>query len=136
MNDATFSTDVDVRYRDLDATGHLNNAVYTTYVEQARVAYFDRVVGTTLGTGDAALAGLSLTFERPVRDPLGTVTVTVRTTDVGKTSIDQTHRLEHDGDRIATAEGTTVTLESETGEPRPVPRAWHEAIREFETDPV
>ncbi|PSQ56255.1 acyl-CoA thioesterase [Halobacteriales archaeon SW_7_71_33] len=91
--DAAFSTEVDVRYRDLDAAGHVNNAVYATYVEQARVAYFDRVVGTTLGTGDAALASLSLTFERPVCDPRETVTVTARTTDVGETSVDQRHRL-------------------------------------------
>ena len=133
--DAAFSTEVDVRYRDLDAAGHVNNAVYATYVEQARVAYFCRVVGTTLGTGDAALASLSLTFERPVCDPRGTVTVTARTTDVGETSVDQRHRLLCAGERVATAEATTVTLDA-TGEPRPVPDGWRAAIREFETDPV
>ena len=31
-----FSTDIDVRFRDLDAMGHVNNAVYFTYFEEGR----------------------------------------------------------------------------------------------------
>ena len=31
---------VEVRFRDLDALGHVNNAVYLTYFEQARLAYW------------------------------------------------------------------------------------------------
>lgn len=33
-------TRIDIRYRDLDALGHVNNAAYLTYLEQARVTYF------------------------------------------------------------------------------------------------
>ncbi|MBK6404207.1 MAG: thioesterase family protein [Holophagales bacterium] len=31
---------VEVRFRDLDAMGHVNNAVYLTYFEQARLAFW------------------------------------------------------------------------------------------------
>lgn len=31
-----FTTDIDVRFRDLDAMGHVNNAVYFTYFEEGR----------------------------------------------------------------------------------------------------
>ncbi len=131
MSEFRFSTDVAVRYRDLDAAGHVNNAVYATYVEQARVAYLDRVVGETLGQGSAALASLSLTFEGPVRNPTGTVTVGVRTTALGESSLDQTYRLHHDGDRVATGEATLVAV-GENGDARPMPERWRTAIRAFE----
>tara|TARA_R110002050_G_scaffold300621_3_gene471034 strand:- start:8508 stop:8921 length:414 start_codon:yes stop_codon:yes gene_type:complete len=41
-----FFSPIDIRFRDLDALGHVNNVVYMTYVEQARVRYFDAVFGT------------------------------------------------------------------------------------------
>lgn len=40
-----FTSEIDIRFRDLDALGHVNNVVYMTYVEQARVRYFDHVFG-------------------------------------------------------------------------------------------
>ncbi|MGB0391530.1 MAG: acyl-CoA thioesterase [Salibacteraceae bacterium] len=40
-----FSSDIDIRFRDLDSLGHVNNVVYLTYVEQARIRYFDDVIG-------------------------------------------------------------------------------------------
>lgn len=127
-----FSTTVPVRYRDLDAAGHVNNAVYATYVEQARVDYLERVVGDSLGTGNGALASLELAFEAPVRDPTGAVTVSVRTTALGESSVEQSYRVEHGDDRVATATATLVALDPETGRPRAMPDAWREAIVEYE----
>ncbi len=40
IEDFTFRTDVEVRLRDLDALGQVNAAVYLTYLELARTAYF------------------------------------------------------------------------------------------------
>lgn len=39
-----FTSKIDIRFRDLDALGHVNNAVYLTYVEQARIDYFKAVL--------------------------------------------------------------------------------------------
>ena len=36
---------VEVRFRDLDAIGHINNAVYLTYMESARITWWVRVTG-------------------------------------------------------------------------------------------
>ena len=41
-----FYSPIQIRFRDLDALNHVNNAVYFSYVEQARVEYFDHVIGT------------------------------------------------------------------------------------------
>ena len=35
-----FSTDIDLRFRDVDAMGHVNNAVYFTYFEYGRFKFF------------------------------------------------------------------------------------------------
>jgi len=41
-----FSTDIEVRFRDLDALGHVNNAVYLTYFEIARLHYWKKLFGS------------------------------------------------------------------------------------------
>ena len=43
----TFEHEIDVRFRDCDALGHVNNAVYLTYLEQARFAHWQRLTGTS-----------------------------------------------------------------------------------------
>ena len=47
-----FRVPIDVRFRDLDAFGHVNNAVYFTYLEIARAAYFTAVRGRPHGVDD------------------------------------------------------------------------------------
>ena len=41
-----FSTHIEVRFRDLDALGHVNNAVYLTYFEIARLHYWKKLFGS------------------------------------------------------------------------------------------
>ncbi len=38
-----FSTDIDVRFRDLDALGHVNNAVFFTYFEEGRKNFSKKI---------------------------------------------------------------------------------------------
>jgi acyl-CoA thioester hydrolase len=47
MDGYRFSLELEVRFRDLDALGHVNNAVYLTYFESARMAYWMHVNGQT-----------------------------------------------------------------------------------------
>lgn len=46
MRPFTFSTHIEVRFRDLDALGHVNNAVYLTYFEIARLHYWKELFGS------------------------------------------------------------------------------------------
>ena len=38
---------IQIRWRDLDALGHVNNAVYLTYFELARLTYIRALLGAT-----------------------------------------------------------------------------------------
>ena len=40
-----FRHEVELRFRDLDALGHVNNAVFLTYLESARMAWWMKVRG-------------------------------------------------------------------------------------------
>lgn len=42
-----FTTDIDVRFRDLDAMGHVNNAVVFTYFEMGRINFFGQILKST-----------------------------------------------------------------------------------------
>lgn len=43
----SFTLNIDVRFRDLDALGHVNNAVYFTYFEEGRKSLFQKLFGNT-----------------------------------------------------------------------------------------
>jgi acyl-CoA thioesterase FadM len=53
-----------VRFRDLDGMGHVNNAVFSTYLEQARLAWFGET--TVLPLQDVILARTEIDFRSPV----------------------------------------------------------------------
>ena len=68
MTDANaFSTPIDVRFRDLDAMGHVNNAVFFTYFEQGRLAFFNSASpGDKFPGFDFILAHISCDYLKPV----------------------------------------------------------------------
>ena len=63
---------IDVRFADTDAMGHVNNAVYLTYMELARAGYYREVTGSTFGIGahthdrSFILAEARVTYASPV----------------------------------------------------------------------
>jgi len=64
---AVFSTDIDLRFRDVDAMGHVNNAVYFTYFEYGRLKFFYAESQKEKFPGFAfILAHVSCDFIRPV----------------------------------------------------------------------
>jgi acyl-CoA thioester hydrolase len=59
-----FTFPIEVRFRDLDALGHVNNAVYLTYLESARLAWWRQVTGAdALGM---MLARVEVDYRSPV----------------------------------------------------------------------
>ena len=131
MTDYSFVAAVDVRFRDIDAMGHVNNAVYATYLEEARTAYFDEVLDASLADVDTVLANVALEFRRPIE--LGdVVTVAVRVPELGRSSIPMEYEVRADGEVAATGEAVQVAVDRETGESRPIPDEWREKIESFE----
>lgn len=124
---------VQVRFRDLDALGHVNNAVYLTYFEVARAAYFSRLERDWVERGHFILARAEVDFLRPIHlEDL--VEVGVRVVRIGRSSFDMEYRVEVQGEEAA--RGRTVQVWLEGGRPAPLPEAIRERIRALEGRPL
>lgn len=67
MDGFRFSVEMDVRFRDLDALGHVNNAVYLTYFETARMEFWRRVNDRVDLSGmDMILARAEVDYRSPL----------------------------------------------------------------------
>jgi acyl-CoA thioester hydrolase len=88
---------IEVRFADTDAMGHVNNAVYLTFVETARVGWWTAATGEALEREPGRAEGLILAEgEVAFRSPVffgETVTVESRATRIGRTSLTLEHRM-------------------------------------------
>ena len=123
----TYSTDLEVRFRDLDPMQHVNNAIYSTYLEQARARFSEDVLGVSLAELDTVLAQVEISFERPI-EGVGTVTVDLEVGEVGRSSIPIEYELFSAGERVATASTVQVYFDRETGEAEPIPDHLRERL--------
>jgi acyl-CoA thioester hydrolase len=136
VNDGVFrfSTELEVRWRDVDALGHVNNAVYFTYLEQARVHYVRELGLAPLDPRRIGfiLAEASCAYESPLR-LAEQVTVFARVEHIGHSSFTLDYRVIGTGERLAaTARTVQVCYDYEVGHPIPVPDDWRKAILDFE----
>ncbi len=127
---STYTTAIAVRFRDIDAMGHVNNAVYATYLEQARTAYVRDVLGADLSSIPTVLASLSLEFRRPVLLEDGSVTVEIDVPELGKSSVPMTYEIRTDDGVVAEAESVQVAVDDE-GSSRPIPEEHRTAIESY-----
>lgn len=63
-----FKIQINVRFRDIDGMGHVNNAVYFTYFEEGRKAFFQSIsTGSDLSVFPFILAHIGCDFLSPVK---------------------------------------------------------------------
>lgn len=101
---------VEVEFRHLDPMGHVNNAVFFTYMESARVRYFTKFFEGATSPLDMPLilAEACCTYRSPAffGEPL---TVGCGITEFGNKSFRMAYRIDGDGDRLV-ARGYTVVV--------------------------
>ena len=86
MTAPAYTYPIEVRFRDMDALGHVNNAVYLTYFEAARMAYWMHVTGRPdLSDMDMILARAEVDFRSPLVAP-ESIEVGVGCVSIGRTS--------------------------------------------------
>jgi acyl-CoA thioester hydrolase len=121
-----------VRFRDCDAMGHVNNAVYFTFLEQCRIHWYQHM---------GALPGVTTMVvhaECDYRAPLfmqDEIEIRARMTKVGRTSMTMAYDIVRLSDNLVAAEASTVsvTIDAATHQRIPVPdlaRAWCQSDRE------
>jgi acyl-CoA thioester hydrolase len=137
MAEFRFYCPIEVRYGDLDPQGHLNNAKYLTYIEQARIKYIKHIGlwdgGSFLDIG-IILADVHLTFRSPIHFGQQ-VRVGVRVSRLGTKSLNMEYRLEDASNGQELAHGSTVSVAYNYYERKtiPLPENWRMAITDFES---
>lgn len=128
MTADAFAVELPVRFRDLDPMGHVNNAVYATYLEHARACYFREVVGEPLPTADTVLVHLSIDYRSPIDLDDGAVTVAMWIPRLGESSIPMEYEVRVGDAVAATAETVQVAYDRDADESKPIPGSWRTAI--------
>ena len=100
--------DVELRWRDLDFLGHLNQAVYHELLEEGRGALFEQL-GALDGGFFFVLARVELDHRQEIRRDHGPVTVALRVDAVGRSSVSVAHEIIR-ADGAVAAEGRSVLV--------------------------
>ena len=116
------------KFRDLDPMGHVNNAVFLTYIESARIAFLQDL-GAAQGLEDMNIivARIEIDFRSPVRLD-DEIEISVCASRFGTKSFDLDYALRVDGEVVAEAKSVQVTFDYERGEAIPVPEDWREKL--------
>ena len=114
-----------VRFSDLDGMGHVNNAVYSTYLEQARLAWFG--TDNELPLTDVILARTEIDFRSPLQYG-ETVEIGVRPSRLGTKSFELEHELRVDVRVVAEAKCVLVGYDYERAQTAPIPERWRRRL--------
>lgn len=132
-----------VQWRDLDAMGHVNNAVYANYLENARVAYLDALTGliglAPPGPEDSTLPLSIILAEHTIsyRSPAflrETLLIGSRVTEMGNSSFVMESQIadKKTGRLVATSRAILVHYDYQQSRATPLPAQWRKAISQFE----
>jgi acyl-CoA thioester hydrolase len=127
-------TRLEVRFRDIDAFEHVNNASFFTYMEEARIKYILEVIKIEeVERLPLILAAVQIDFRKPIL--FGQVVeIGTRVDWIGRTSFSMSHRLTATPDDRLVAEAATVLVcyDYAAAGAMPVPDGWRSAFGEWE----
>lgn len=120
---------IELRWRDLDAFNHVNNSNFMTYLEEARIRWFDSL-GEAWVTDDYAplLAAVQMNYRVPIPYP-SSIVVELHAERVGNSSVTVGHRIVSQDGRIVHADGHVVMvwIDRRNGRPTPLPESVRNA---------
>jgi acyl-CoA thioester hydrolase len=128
-----FKTHDKLRYRDTDRQGHVNNAVFTTFLETGRVEILFKVIRPLAGPNSSfVIVHLELDFIAEVNWP-GTVDIGSRVAAIGNSSVKLQQGLFQNGVCVGTAETVMVLVDETTRRPKPFPEAARAQLMAFKS---
>ncbi|MGB3447360.1 MAG: thioesterase family protein [Xanthobacteraceae bacterium] len=120
-----------VRFADLDVNGHVNNAVYASYFETGRVILVrDAANGLTPAGTSWVLVRLDTHFRAELHWP-GTIETGLGVLRLGRTSVTFDQVVFSNGRCIASAQATTVLVDTQTRKPTPLPPSTIERFQRW-----
>lgn len=128
---------IEVRYGDLDPQGHVNNAKFLTYMEQARIAYIKHLglwKGESFLDIGIILADIQITYKMPIQfgQP---VKVWVRVSRLGNKSFTMDYKIDGNDSGVEYATGTSILVaySYQDSQTLPISEDWRQVIGDFES---
>ena len=136
MGEYRFFHSIEIRYGDIDAQRHVNNARHFTYMEQSRSKYI-KALGLWEGSDFDAigiiLAEQSCRYIRPIQLE-SDIKVGVRTVRLGEKSIETQYSIQDSqtGEELAVGKAALVAYDYQLGKSIPIPDDWRVVIASFD----
>lgn len=112
---------IEIRWRDVDAYGHVNNAVFLTYLEEARDEWLERALGAEGDAWDYVIARVEVDFRRELTLEDDRIVSRCALHSLGTSSIRTREELRTLGGEVAAeAEAVLVARDRETRRSRPL----------------
>jgi acyl-CoA thioester hydrolase len=127
---------IEVRFRDLDALGHVNHVVYLSYVEQVRTQYFQEVMDIAVPDGLTwVIATVSCEYLLPLAF-CDVVDVGWRISRLGGASAEYEFVLLRGAEVVARGGGVLVNSDRRAARSSPIPDEWRANAARFEGIPT
>lgn len=115
-----FETPIDIRFNDIDLIGHVNNATFLTYFEEARWKFFAEIFGKeNLTKINFIIASIEIDYENPIF-PLDEPLVIMWISDIGRTSFRFNYKIVSKDRERMFARGSSVQVFYDYSENRPI----------------
>jgi len=135
LSEYKFRTPIAIRFSDIDAVGHVNNAVYLTYFEVARFHYWKEIINWNLNENGVIVGRSEVNYLKPITLD-DEIACYVRTTRIGNSSFDVMHvlvKITPGGEEICTT-GKTVCISYDYTANKSIPIPKKERLRLIEYD--
>ena len=120
---------IEIRWRDLDAFRHVNNAVYATYLEECRDEWAERALGDAGDIWGFVLARVAIDYRRELTQEDDVIVASCRLVRIGNSSVTLHEEIRMlDGTLSAESEAVLVARDAETARSRPLTAAEREAF--------
>jgi acyl-CoA thioester hydrolase len=120
---------IEIRWRDQDAYGHVNNAVYLTYLEEVRDEWLERALGDSGDAWGYVTARVAIDFRRELTQDDDAIVARLWLTRIGTSCVTTGEEIVTVGGELAAeAEAVLVARDTETGRSRPLSDAERAAL--------
>ena len=135
LSNYKYKTPIPIRFSDMDAFGHVNNAIYLTYFEIARSNYWRDIIGWDWNETGIILGRSEINYLKPIMIN-DVIACYVRTTRIGNSSFDVMHVLvkvtEHGEEICTTGKTVCISYDYHANKSVPIPGKQRQSMIEYD----
>ncbi len=129
-----YTAEIEVRFSDFDAYGHVNNAVYCTYLETARLKFLKEHALPSFSADSHPLfvvAKAECEYKKPI-NPADRVFVSISVSNIGNSSFTLLYNIHDNSNKLfAICKTIVVSLEQKEQKPSQLPKGFVSLLKKF-----